>query len=37
MRELPNDLIAEQGVLGSILLDPLPSFAKIKISKDDCV
>ena len=35
MRELPNDLIAEQGVLGSILLDPLPSFAKIKISKDD--
>tara|TARA_X000001382_G_C3175683_1_gene180949 strand:- start:693 stop:1964 length:1272 start_codon:yes stop_codon:yes gene_type:complete len=35
MNELPNDNKAERGVLGSILLDPLPSFSKITISKDD--
>ena len=35
MRELPNDLKAEKGVLGSILLDPTETFPKITLSKDD--
>jgi len=35
MRELPNDIKAEKGVLGSILLDPTETFPKITLSKDD--
>ena len=34
MRELPNDIKAEKGVLGSILLDPTETFPKITLSKD---
>ena len=35
MRELPCDIVAEQSVIGSILLDPQVSFPKITLSKED--
>ena len=35
MRELPCDIVAEQSVIGSILLDPQLSFPKITLSKED--